>query len=216
MSLAKKTVYTIVLFTAFFCFYFLIQYMVQASKINFLSEIDAAIPLVPEFIWLYWSLPFQIFLVMVCFIRDKNLFFETFWACVASSLFLFGFYLVFPFSYPREACTISGISSYLLEFTRSIDAAHNTFPSSHVTFTWLMYITVTKTKLAKHISGLSFMFLLWTAGITISTLVVKQHFIMDAIFGCLLAFTIFHFVVRFREYWSSTPLFSYRGQTEKL
>ena len=214
MSLTKKAVYTTTLFTVFFLFYFLIQFLVRASEVEFLLRIDSLIPMIPEFIWLYWSLPIQIFLVMVCFIRDKNLFFKTFWSCIISSFLMFCFYLAFPSSYPREVCAAVDISSQLLELTRSIDAAHNTFPSSHVTFTWLMYLATTKTKLARRMPSLSLLSLLWTAGITFSTLAVKQHFVMDVIFGCLLAFTIFHFVIRFREYLHSITLLIYRGQAE--
>lgn len=210
MSIAKKAVYTAGLFIAFFCLYFLVQFTTHAGKTNFLSEIDALIPLIPEFIWVYWSLPLQVLLAMVWLIKDRNLFFETFWSCIVASFFAFGFYLLLPAHYPRENFELTTTSQYLLNLTRTIDGASNTFPSSHVIFSWIMYISAARTKLAKQNSGLGLLFLFWTIGITLSTLAVKQHFIIDIIFGCALAFMIFYFVVKIREGWHLPALFIYR------
>ena len=168
---------------------------------------DALIPFIPEFIWVYWSLPLQILFAMVWLIQDRNLFFETFWSCIVASFLAFGFYLFLPLYYPRESFELTTISRYLLDFTRSIDEANNTFPSSHVIFTWIMYISAARTKLAKQNSGLGALFLLWTVGITLSTLVVKQHFIIDVLSGCVLAFIIFYFVVKIRARWRPPTLF---------
>ena len=210
MSIAKKAVYTTGLFTAFFCLYFLIQFIPHAGRADFLFEIDVLIPSIPEFIWLYWSLPLQIFFAMVWIVQDRNLFFETFWSCIVASFLAFGFYLVLPSHYPRENFELVTLSSYILDITRSIDGANNTFPSSHVIFTWIMCISTAKTKLAKENRGLSLLFLFWTIGITLSTLAVKQHFVIDVVFGCVLAFAIFHLVNKIREGWASPTLVIYR------
>jgi membrane-associated phospholipid phosphatase len=210
MSNAKKAAYTTGLFVAFFCFYFVIQFIPQANKIDILFEIDKLIPLMPEFIWIYWSLPLQIFFAMVLIIQDRNLFFETFWSCIVASLLAFGFYLTLPIHYPREAFELATLSSHLLELTRSVDKANNTFPSSHVIFTWLMYISTARTKLAGKYRGLSLLFMFWTVGITVSTLAVKQHFIVDAAFGCFLSFLIFYLVNKIRENWIAPSLVIYR------
>ena len=212
MSLVKKAAYTSSLFAAFFCFYFAIQLTVKVNGVDLLLEIDSLIPLIPEFIWLYWSLPIQIFFVMVYMIRDKELFFQTFWSCLFSSLIMFVFYLVLPSFYPRSSIEISTISASMLELTRSFDGSHNTFPSGHVIFTWLMYIAAAKSRFVKQSNYFNFVFLFWTVGITLSTLIVKQHFIVDVIFGCILAFAVFHLVTRFTEHCRPSVLFKSMGQ----
>ena len=101
MTYSKKATYTTGLFVAFFCFYFTLQHAINVGNINLILEIDKSIPFMPEFVWIYHSIFFQVFLVMVCFIKDKDLFFRTFWSCVVCSVILFLFYMILP-SFTRE------------------------------------------------------------------------------------------------------------------
>ncbi len=210
MTYSKKATYTIGLFVVFFCFYFTLQQVISASNINLILEIDKSIPFMPEFVWIYHSIFFQVFLVMVCFIKDKKLFFTTFWSCVVCSAILFLFYTILPSFYPRAEIDIASLSAQLVELTRTYDAAHNTFPSGHVTFSWLMSLALSKTRIAQSQPGLSSLFLLWAIGISMSTLVIKQHYVVDVISGCMLAFIIFYVIDYFNDYAKGNLLFTIR------
>lgn len=207
MTFTKKATYTTGLFVAFFCFYFILQHAISDNSISLILDVDRLIPFMPEFIWIYHSIFFQIFLVMVCFIKDRELFFKTFWSCIACSTILFFFYTILPSFYPRVEFDVVSLSTQLVELTRTFDAAHNTFPSGHVTFSWLMFLALSKTRLARASTGLTSLFLLWAIGISLSTLVIKQHFIVDVVSGCMLAFIIFYVIDYFRDYASSSLLF---------
>ena len=197
MTIAKKAVYTTGLFTSFFFLYFTIQFLISQSQINLILEVDKIIPFIPEFVWIYHSLHLQVFLVMVFLIREEHLFFKTFWACIFSSASLFVFYLLVPSFYPRLDIDPVGISAQMVNITRVFDAANNTFPSGHVVFTWLMFLAASRSKMVKERLGFNFIFLFWTFGISLSTLLIKQHYIVDVVSGCFLAFVIFYFVVLF-------------------
>jgi len=99
----------------------------------------------------------------------------------------------------------------MVNITRVFDAANNTFPSGHVVFTWLMFLAASKSKMVKEQLGLNFIFLLWTLGISLSTLLIKQHYIVDVASGCLLAFVIFYFVERFNVTRVLSGLFINKG-----
>ena len=75
-----------------------------------------------------------------------------------------------------------------LEITRQFDAACNTFPSGHVTFSWIIYFCARMSDNIKRTNKLIYIYLLWTILISISTLVLKQHYIFDVISGIILAY----------------------------
>ena len=211
MTIAKKAAYTTGLFAVFFCFYFAIQLFISQSQFDLILDIDKEIPFIPEFVWVYHSLYFQIFLVMVFLVKEEHLFFKTFWACIFSSVLLLTFYLLLPSFYPRYQIDLANMSAQVVNFTRMLDGANNTFPSGHVVFSWLMFITMLKSKLTEGRLGLVFLFMLWASGISLSTLVIKQHYIVDVVSGCLLAFMVYHLIERFNVPQALSHLFIKRG-----
>ena len=108
-------------------------------------------------------------------------------------------FIALPIEYPRPEVMASGISSALLVATQELDYAHNTCPSGHVAFAWLMFLAAVKTQWVRHEPWMGRVFLLWAIGIILSTLVLKQHFIADVIAGVFLASFSFYmakFVVK--------------------
>ena len=79
--------------------------------------------------------------------------------------------------------------------TRRIDGANNTFPSGHVCFAWIMYWGIYFSEVANKFKVLRSLFCLWAIGISLSTLVLKQHYLIDVGSGFLLA-TISFFMVQ--------------------
>jgi membrane-associated phospholipid phosphatase len=187
MSLKKKSFYTTLVFVFFLTGYFLIQRVVDAANLSLLVEVDKWIPLMTEFIWIYHSLPFYILIVMVFLIKRANVFWRTVVSCLASSVVMFACFVFLPVEYPRPDIVTTDFSSALLSFTQEVDFAHNTCPSGHVAFAWLMFLAAINTQWIKQEPWMGRVTLLWSIGIIMSTLVLKQHFIADVFAGVFLA-----------------------------
>ena len=150
MSNGTKVKY-IGLFIIFnFVSYFSIQFFLTASEYDFLTSFDHLIPFIPEFIWVYHTLIPIILITMFSFMIKKEVFLSAFTAYMIASIILSTFYILFPSFYPRESFVDPvSISGWLVELTRVIDGANNTFPSGHVTFAWLLAFFINLTQYAK-------------------------------------------------------------------
>jgi len=170
----------------------LIQRTATLSDFSLLSELDEAIPLMPEFIWIYHSLPIFVFTVMVLMIKQARVFWRTLYSCVIATVVIFSFYIALPVEYPRPAIVPAGISTAFLSLTHEVDMALNTCPSSHVAFAWLMFLAAARTQWAREEPWLVGTSLLWAIGISLSTLTLKQHFIIDVVAGIGVAVVSFY------------------------
>jgi membrane-associated phospholipid phosphatase len=192
MSRIKKAAYTSLMFLTYLLMYTTIQYFVQNNELTLWTSLDASIPFMPEFVWLYHTLPLSIFMVMVCFIQSRRLFMITFWACIIACITMSILHVSFPIFYPREDFVATSLHEYVLELTQQVDGANNTFPSGHAAFSWLMYYAAKQTKLSKEWPTIGYLFLLWAIGISLSTLVIKQHFVIDVFSGWATAIFSFY------------------------
>ena len=174
--------------------YFLIQDCVT-HKYNFLTDVDKAIPFMPEFVWIYHSLLPVIGVTMVLLVRSKKLFFNAMWACVATTLILHFFYVTFPSFYPRPLFMPQDLSEVLVQFSYEIDNSSNTFPSGHVAFAWIMFWIAKHSERSREAPVLIDFYKLWAIAISISTLAIKMHYVIDVIGGFIVASSCF-FIVR--------------------
>jgi len=174
--------------------YFLIQDCVT-HKYNFLTDVDKAIPFIPEFVWIYHSLLPVIGVTMVLLVRSKKLFFNAMWACVATTLILHFFYMAFPSFYPRPLFAPQDLSEVLVQFSYEIDNSSNTFPSGHVAFAWIMFWIAKHSERSREAPIIRDFYKLWAIAISISTLAIKMHYVIDVIGGFIVASSCF-FIVR--------------------
>ena len=156
-----------------------------------MTPVDVAIPFVPCFIWVYHSLIPVIFLTTVILIKTKKLFFELYFACILSGLLLSAIHALFPSFYPRAEIDVDTTSAWLVYMTRLIDAPSNSFPSTHVVYSCLMALAASKSNLCSRYSVMKHVYSFWAASVIVSTLLLKQHFIIDAIAGILIAVAFF-------------------------
>ena len=200
MELARKAKYVILFIIIHMCFYTLLQHAFPNSEYSFYSSLDELIPFIPDFIWIYHTLIPAIVFTTIVLLRKKTCFFTAYTACLFASASLFTFYILFPAHYPRggliEEITIS---EWLVNWTRILDKANNTFPSSHVTFSWLMFLSVVNCKTLKSHKIIKSFYLIWALTIAVSTLVLKQHFIVDVASGIILASLSYHFGAKIVE-----------------
>ena len=173
--------------------YFLIQSYVS-NEYNFMTPLDKAFPFMPEFVWIYQSLLPVIAVTMVLLVKSKRLFFNTFWSCLAATVVIHLVWLLFPSFYPRPEIDPATLSEAFVQLSYEIDNSSNTFPSGHVAFSWIMYLGARRSELAKNTSGLSNLYLLWAIGVSLSTLAIKMHYVVDVIGGLAIASFCFYLV----------------------
>lgn len=159
---------------------------ITTHEYDFTTSIDRIIPRIAEFVWVYHSLVPVILFTHVVFIRKKEVFISSIISFMIALVMLNSCFLLFPSAYPRGELEPATISEQLLSWTYSIDAPHNTFPSTHITFAWLVFFNMLRSGFAhdkRIMAGCG----IWATLILISTLVLKQHNIIDAVSGVGLA-----------------------------
>ena len=186
MARDTKAKYILIWLFATSVLYFLVQYAVSHSY-SFMTPLDNLIPFVPEFIWLYHTLIPAIIITTIFSMEKRSVFFNTILALSISAVILTICHILFPSFYPRQAIDTGSISLWLVEVTRAMDAACNTFPSGHVAFAWILYFCIGDAECIKRTKWLRLTYLLWAILITLSTLVLKQHYIFDVVSGLALA-----------------------------
>ena len=201
MSTEVKAKYFLILSFFNLVLYFVVQGYVTKHEVDLMTDFDRAIPFMPEHIWLYHSIMPVIATTMILLVKKKKIFFTTFWSCILATFILNLMYLIFPAFYPIVDFEINTVSELLVDLTRQIDGANNTFPSGHVTFAWILFWGVFYSKVASTLKGIKSLYMLWAIGISLSTLVLKQHYIADVASGFGMAMTIFFFVkILFEHY----------------
>jgi len=192
MPQATKLRYILVMMVLYLGGYIWIQAAITTHKFDFLTTYDMAIPFMPQFVWIYHSILPAILITMMLLVHSRQLFYNTFWAAMIATIILNVSYVAFPSFYPREVFEVATLSEAIVEWTRQIDASNNTFPSGHVTFSWLLCLGMWNSITAVKHSYLRRLYLLWAIGVSLSTLVLKQHYIVDVVSGALLAAACFY------------------------
>lgn len=140
---------------------------------------EERLPFLPVFEYLY-VLTYFIGALLVATVRDYASCRQLARATGLSLLTAYTTYLLFPVYLERPHLEVSSFHAWLLSL-EYLDKPYNHFPSLHVAFSWL----------AVHASQVSGRFrvglYVLAAGISVSTLLVKQHYIVDVLYGFALA-----------------------------
>tara|TARA_Y100000310_G_scaffold150201_3_gene149644 strand:+ start:18832 stop:19485 length:654 start_codon:yes stop_codon:yes gene_type:complete len=171
--------------------YGLIQYFITTNSINFLTPLDSYMPLMPELIWVYHSLPIVMVVTIMFLTQNKQLLYTVISSFLAVMVVNSLFHIIAPSFYPRPELIPQTLSEEFLMWTYNIDGANNTFPSTHVSYAFLMMLTAADTQKAKLYPILKYCFILWAVMITISTLLLKQHYIADVVSALILTGLIY-------------------------
>jgi hypothetical protein len=175
------------------------RYAATLQTSDLTSAWDRAIPVVPAFVWPYeacYALP----LVALWLFRDWHRFNVGLLAIGMASLIAFAVYLLLPVAFPRPALG-SSLSERLLtkEFAADFSPGANKLPSLHVAISWIiLFATWGQTR--RRIVDLSVLGLV--VAITVSTLFVKQHLVLDVMTAVALA--VIAFAISHRLYWRVT------------
>lgn len=145
-------------------------------------ELDGRIPFWPGMIWVY-ELCYLLPLVPALVIEDVHRFNRMLLAFLLANVVAFATYLVFPinFAHPVPGNDLSS-RMVALEYAADFHPGANHFPSLHVAVAWLVFAACLGRR--PWIS----VFLGFAAGaISLATLFVKQHVMLDVLGGMALA-----------------------------
>jgi membrane-associated phospholipid phosphatase len=149
------------------------------------SRLDSWIPLVPAFVWPYelcYVFPFIPLLVL----RDWHRFNRGILAIILANLSAFAVYFTLPVAFPRPPLGSSLSEAVLgLEYACDFFPGANKLPSLHVAFAWIVYLVCRGQTKKKCQDGAIFGL---ASLITLSTVFVKQHIVIDAAAGTLWGF----------------------------
>lgn len=169
---------------------------------DFTTPFDRMVPLIPEFVWIYilayvfWACGY-----VLAARRGK----EMFYRFVATDLVIHGIcfmiFVLLPTTNIRPELTGENVSGQLLQIVYNLDGGEspsNLLPSIHCYVSWLCYRGI---KGAREIpvwyQNFSFVFAIL---VIISTQVLKQHYIVDAISAVILVEAFWAFFKKRNKY----------------
>lgn len=161
----------------------------RASPFALYAEAELAIPFVPQLIWVYLSM-YVLFLLPLFAVppnRMPKLGKELIIGTIASgALFLlFPASLGFVRAIPVDTA-YAGIYASMFE----VDRPHNLVPSLHLVFSSLIVLACAQASRVPYKAAL----FLWLAAISLSTLLVHQHHILDVVSAFLLVYFLRKYV----------------------
>lgn len=157
----------------------------RTQRFDFLTPWDAQIPLVPEFIWVYFS--FFIYLLLPIWWVDRRDVDALGRRQVVATLVCGLVFALFPANL-AFARTLPEAEPYRSIFTAmfALDHPHNLLPSLHIVYTVATGSAVLSTQWAQKRYGRCTLVLLWAVAIAASTMLVHQHHVLDVVAAVVL------------------------------
>ncbi len=182
----------------------------EGSGFNLATGLDLAIPFIPEtalfYVFLFYPLSL---LTMVYFgFAEYRKGYALGLALIAINAIAIAIYVVFPVStfwYRQDLLAHPIVGSFWADQVYNVfsgDTSFNCFPSLHAAistisaYTWFRYAQIKPNKITKTVSVVVAII---AAGVVLSTLFVKQHYIADEIAGVALALVVGKLV--FDRFW---------------
>ncbi len=150
----------------------------RAAHTLFLPN-EERLPMLPVFEYLY-VLTYFLPGLLIFTIRDRETFQRLARAYGLTLLTAYTTYLLFPVYFARPHLEVSSLHTWLLSL-EYLDKPYNNFPSLHVALSWLAVHASQASRGSRVGIGVV------AAGISVSTVFVKQHYIVDVVYGCALA-----------------------------
>jgi len=180
-------IYGIVMFGIWSGLYFYIaRTRINAEKHSMFVEFDKMIPFIPEWVWVYLTV-YMIFLIPLFGLSDRRLLKTVMSSYITVMLICYVFFYFYPVEYPRPEFVVKDFSTWALSLVYKNDKPWNCFPSSHCAMAMMAALVLLE---------INWFFGLWgmavAISIGISTLFIKQHFIIDVISGFSLSILVYY------------------------
>ena len=181
----------------------LIYFLIKLFIINYhimSIPLDAKIPYLPGFVYIYmiWY-PFLIISFYFIYKYNKTKYIKMIIAIVLSLLVLYMCFILYPSMVIRPtADTYHDITSFVIYVVFKTDTPVNCFPSGHCLLCFLLLFSVYKDyKLPNY---LRYIIIIINILIIASTLLIKQHVIVDVIGSFILSTTMYYIISNFKYF----------------
>lgn len=140
---------------------------------------EERLPFLPIFEYLY-VLSYFVGLLLYVTVRDYATLSRLLRAFALALLVGYSTYLLLPVYFERPPLEVTSVHAWLLSI-EYMDKPYNHFPSMHVTLSWL---AVHASRVSR---GSRLALAVVATGISVATIFVKQHYIVDVLYGYALA-----------------------------
>ena len=166
----------LVIITLFFLIpYFTINHFTIYKNNNQLDTIlDELLPFLSGFILIYLTSYILVF-IPYFFVKEKKYFRRIILAYFITLSISYIIFLIYPVKIIRPEITSESFFSQLTKLFYELDYPYNNFPSLHVTLSFLSAGVCTK------YNQKYWWLFLWAGAIALSTLLVKQHYVLDVL-----------------------------------
>jgi membrane-associated phospholipid phosphatase len=173
--------------------YFVIGYLTRDWPTHTPAiALDRAIPVQPEWMFVYGSLYVFVALLPLFVVRQAALFRRAMQAYLTVMLVAYAGFLLYPTLAPRPVFVPGdGFSAWGLRLAYAIDPPHGCFPSLHVAYSFVSALTCYRVH-----RGVGIAAGVWAALIGVSTVFTKQHYAVDVIAGAAAAFVAYAVFLR--------------------
>ncbi|MCB1153137.1 phosphatase PAP2 family protein [bacterium] len=180
--------FTIVgLFAVWSLGYFAVQSVVNPATAHTLPmPFDNRIPFIEYFTLPYVAL-YPMFFVPLLLIREPKAFDRLVTAYVACFVTCWFVFLTYPVHIERPSFEVTNFSFWVMSVIYSADNAVNCFPSIHASMTLLAGLILWHYHRVYGAIGIAL-----AALISVSTLFIKQHYVMDIVFSTVLGYAVYH------------------------
>ena len=169
--------------------FFLLEVFAPSPKFIVHSVFDDWIPfnewfVIPYFFWYLWVPLFLIFFM----IREKEAYLELCFIMFAGATLCLIIYILCPTGLElRGEITKTNLCSGAVRLLRRIDPPQNVCPSIHVSSTVAIHLVVCRSVTFKQNRKIKMLSLFVTLMISISTLFIKQHSVIDVLYGWIVS-----------------------------
>jgi len=194
----QKTVWFILMLAYFGLGYMLINRIMQgrAHFFDVSMGFESAIPFVPEFIFGYCLVFLSVFLAYLV-IDDMDVWMRGIRAFAIATTLAYIFYLAFPVRMDLRPAFVEGhgFVAWATGTYFKVDLPYNCLPSLHVTYPALVTMLVWPCH-----SRLRWLFLAMALTVSVSVILVKQHYIADVIAGIANASLCYWLAIAYERY----------------
>lgn len=172
------------------CFVYFITKFTPFDFNILVSSIDSIIPFVPIFIYFYIVWYLMLFIVPFVLYKYDELNFNKYILTTFIGITVCGVvYFCFPTLIIRQHIVVNNITTFLIDLIYKLDTpALNCFPSMHclISFIFMIYSTLSKRLPRKH----KYLINIFSILVVTSTILLKQHFIIDVIMALIISIFI--------------------------
>lgn len=162
--------------------YFLINAFSDGrTELTLNTYLDSLFPVVPLMTLVYIS-SFIVVILPYFLIKDKEKFKHLAWCYLGVMLIAYLIFIILPIKALRPEINGGGLFYNILLMVYSLDFPYNNFPSLHVGLSFLSSLII----FCENKKAGSYL-LVWAGLIALSTLLIKQHTILDVLGGLILS-----------------------------